>query len=163
MVLELYDVLKHLYKIDRIIYTENVRFIERFSTLLVSNFVFILTHLSGFFWLNLVQRDHEKRFHFLKFPLNQSHLTRVYCFYFDIFNTIYSPPPDSQTLEQHQADEQIDVKLLKLMRFEILPNSSNLPKEFVDTLMKLLNRGSIHSTSSSMFDSKYFFSTSTYS
>jgi len=64
-----------------------------------------------------------------------------------------SPPPDTQTLEQHQADEQIDVKILKLIRQEILPNSASLPQEFVDTLMKLLNRGSIHTTSTTMFDS----------
>jgi len=67
---------------------------------------------------------------------------------------IFSPPPDTQTLEQHQTDEQIDVKILKLIRQDILPNSPSLPKEFVDTLMKLLHRGSIHSANTSVFDSK---------
>ena len=67
---------------------------------------------------------------------------------------LFSPPPDTQTLEQHKQDEQIDIKLLKLIRQDILPCSASLPKEFVDTLMKLLNKGSIHSATSNMFDSK---------
>jgi len=64
-----------------------------------------------------------------------------------------SPPPESQTLEQHKLDEAIDIKLLKLIRQEILPYSSCLPQSMVDQLMKLLNKGSIHSVNTSLFES----------
>ena len=68
-----------------------------------------------------------------------------------LFST--SPPPDSQTLDQHKSDEQLDIKVLKIIREEILPYSRGLPQAFVDHLMRLLNKGSIHSATSSMFDS----------
>lgn len=71
----------------------------------------------------------------------------------DDFLFSLSPPPDTQTLEQHKQDEKIDVKILKLIRQDILPYSASLPNDFVDSLMKLLNKGSIHSATPSMFDS----------
>uniref|UniRef100_T2MA63 Protein MON2 homolog n=1 Tax=Hydra vulgaris TaxID=6087 RepID=T2MA63_HYDVU len=72
---------------------------------------------------------------------------------FDDFLFSLSPPPDSQTLAEHRLDEQIDIKLVKLIRQDILPFASSLPKVFVDRLMKLLNKGSIHSATTDMFDS----------
>jgi len=42
-----------------------------------------------------------------------------------------------------------------MMRDDILPYASNMPKEFVERIMSILNKGSIHSTSSDSFIGKY--------
>eukprot|EP00112_Aurelia_sp_Birch-Aquarium-sp1_P020889 Seg549.9 transcript_id=Seg549.9/GoldUCD/mRNA.D3Y31 product="Protein MON2" protein_id=Seg549.9/GoldUCD/D3Y31 len=52
-----------------------------------------------------------------------------------------SPPPEGQTFDQHKADEQLDITIVKLIRDDILPHANVLPKEFIDRLMKILNRG----------------------
>ena len=46
----------------------------------------------------------------------------------------------------------MDIKVIRLIREEILPHSNVLPREFVDRLMKLLNHGSIHAAASGTFD-----------
>ncbi|XP_065066543.1 protein MON2 homolog isoform X1 [Rhopilema esculentum] len=63
-----------------------------------------------------------------------------------------SPPPEGHTFDQHKADEQLDITVVTLIRDEILAHANSLPKEFIDRLMKLLNRGSIHSAASGSFD-----------
>ncbi|KAK3700698.1 hypothetical protein QZH41_015645 [Actinostola sp. cb2023] len=60
-------------------------------------------------------------------------------------------PPDTQSLEQHQQDEELDIKLLRMIQEDILPHSSTLPKDFMVRVMALLNRGSIHSATDSTF------------
>lgn len=60
-------------------------------------------------------------------------------------------PPENQSLEQHQADEELDIKLLRMIREEILPHSGALPKDFMARVMALLNRGSIHSAADATF------------
>jgi len=60
-------------------------------------------------------------------------------------------PPENQSLEQHQADEELDIKLLRMIREEILPHSAALPKDFMARVMALLNRGSIHSAADATF------------
>lgn len=60
-------------------------------------------------------------------------------------------PPENQSLEQHQADEELDIKLLRMISEEILPHSSALPKDFMARVMALLNRGSIHSAADATF------------
>lgn len=86
--------------------------------------------------------------------VSEDSIHSVYSFNLFIY-LISSPPPESQTLDQHKEDEQIDLNILKLIHHDILPFSSSIPKSFVDSLMKLLNKGSIHSASSNMFDCKY--------
>ncbi len=66
-----------------------------------------------------------------------------------------SPPPEGQTFDQHKADEQLDMTVIKLIRNEILPFSNALPKNFIDRLMRILNRGSIHSAADGSFDGMY--------
>ena len=66
----------------------------------------------------------------------------------------FSPPPEGHTFDQHKADEQLDITVVTIIRDEILSHANSLPKEFIDRLMKLLNRGSIHSAASGSFDGK---------
>ncbi|XP_022784455.1 protein MON2 homolog [Stylophora pistillata] len=65
-------------------------------------------------------------------------------------------PPENQSLEQHQADEEVDIKLLRMIREEILPHSAALPKDFMARIMALLNRGSIHSAADATFSVRHF-------
>lgn len=60
-------------------------------------------------------------------------------------------PPENQSLEQHQADEELDIKLLRMIREEVLPHSGALPRDFMARIMALLNRGSIHSAADATF------------
>ena len=68
-----------------------------------------------------------------------------------------SPPPEGQTYEQHKADEQLDITVVTLVRDDILSQANSLPKDFIDRLMKILNRGSIHSAAAGTFDGIQFF------
>jgi len=43
------------------------------------------------------------------------------------------------------------LQVVQLIRDDILPNSSKLPRDFIAKLMHILNRGSIHSVTSSSF------------
>ncbi|XP_052678594.1 protein MON2 homolog [Crassostrea angulata] len=54
-------------------------------------------------------------------------------------------------MEDFQRDEAIDCKVIQMIRDDILSYSSTIPADFVKQIMKLLNRGSIHSTSSDSF------------
>ena len=42
-----------------------------------------------------------------------------------------------------------------MIRDDILPHSANIPKDFVEKIMTILNKGSIHSTTSDSFIGKY--------
>lgn len=61
------------------------------------------------------------------------------------------PTPSTLTVEEQQNDESLDVCVVELVRQEILPYSASMPDEFVHRIMALLNRGSIHSTSTASF------------
>ncbi|CAN7938580.1 unnamed protein product [Ixodes hexagonus] len=63
-----------------------------------------------------------------------------------------SNPPPTQSLEDQQCDEMLDCKascVVQLIRECILPESSHVPKDFVLKIVALLNKGSIHSATSS--------------
>uniref|UniRef100_A0A2R5LCA4 Protein MON2 homolog n=2 Tax=Ornithodoros turicata TaxID=34597 RepID=A0A2R5LCA4_9ACAR len=60
-----------------------------------------------------------------------------------------SNPPPTQSLEEQQCDEMLDCKVVQLMKECLLPHSSHIPKEFVLRIVALLNKGSIHSATSS--------------
>jgi hypothetical protein len=60
-----------------------------------------------------------------------------------------SKPASSQTLEEQQFDESLDVKVVELIRDGIMPFAAQIPKEFLLQTVSLLNRGSIHSATNS--------------
>lgn len=57
-----------------------------------------------------------------------------------------SRPSLTQTLEEQQVDEALDVKVVELIRDAILPYANQMPKEFLLQIVSILNKGSIHST-----------------
>lgn len=59
-----------------------------------------------------------------------------------------SSPPPTQSLEDQQTDEALDCKIIEMIRTQILPHASQIPKDFVLRTVALLNRGSIHSATS---------------
>ncbi|XP_071483188.1 protein MON2 homolog [Diadema antillarum] len=61
------------------------------------------------------------------------------------------PTPSTLSVEEQQKDEGIDVKVVLLIREEILPFSASVPEPFTARIMALLNRGSIHSASTASF------------
>jgi hypothetical protein len=61
------------------------------------------------------------------------------------FLFVSSQPPAMQTLEDQQRDEEFDVRIVELIRDVILPYSSQMPEVFVLQIVSILNRGSIHS------------------
>ena len=69
-----------------------------------------------------------------------------------------SKPPANQTLEEQQFDESLDVKVVELIRDQIMPFAAKIPKEFLLQTVSLLNKGSIHSAtnSSPVGKSSYF-------
>nr|XP_020021100.1 protein MON2 homolog [Castor canadensis] len=60
-----------------------------------------------------------------------------------------SVPPDNLSIQEFQRNECIDVEVVQLISTEILPYANFIPKEFVGQIMTMLNKGSIHSQSSS--------------
>lgn len=52
----------------------------------------------------------------------------------------------TQTLEEQQVDESLDVKVVEMIRDAILPYANQMPKEFLLQVVSILNKGSIHST-----------------
>ena len=42
-----------------------------------------------------------------------------------------SKPPANQTLEEQQFDESLDVKVVQLIRDQIMPFAAKIPKEFL--------------------------------
>ena len=60
-----------------------------------------------------------------------------------------SKPSMTQTLDEQQCDESFDVSVVELIRDFVLPYASQIPKEFVLQVVSILNRGSIHSATTS--------------
>ena len=52
------------------------------------------------------------------------------------------------SVEELQQDEMLDVKLVHIIRDNILPYANEMPKVFVLQIVSILNRGSIHSATS---------------
>lgn len=55
-----------------------------------------------------------------------------------------TPQPSDLSAEDHATQENLDMKLVQLIRDEILPQGSCIPKDFVAKIIDLLNRGSAH-------------------
>uniref|UniRef100_A0A2K5X5N9 Protein MON2 homolog n=1 Tax=Macaca fascicularis TaxID=9541 RepID=A0A2K5X5N9_MACFA len=68
---------------------------------------------------------------------------------FEDFLFTKSIPPDNLSIQEFQRNENIDVEVVQLISNEILPYANFIPKEFVGQIMTMLNKGSIHSQSSS--------------
>ncbi|XP_053377564.1 protein MON2 homolog isoform X3 [Mercenaria mercenaria] len=62
-----------------------------------------------------------------------------------------NPTPPTLSIEDFQRDEALDCKVVFMIRDDILPYANSMPKEFVEQIMSILNKGSIHSTSSDTF------------
>ncbi|KAI2796229.1 Endocytosis and vacuole integrity protein [Blomia tropicalis] len=56
-------------------------------------------------------------------------------------------PTTVQTLEEQQTDESLDVKVVEIIRDNIMVYAQQIPKEFLLQIVSILNRGSIHSPS----------------
>ncbi|KAI1905467.1 hypothetical protein AGOR_G00016500 [Albula goreensis] len=65
-----------------------------------------------------------------------------------------SSPPDNLSIQEFQKNESIDVEVVQLISTEILPFANFIPKEFVGMIMTMLNKGSIHSQSSSFTEAE---------
>lgn len=48
-------------------------------------------------------------------------------------------------VEEIQADEAVDCQVMELLRDEVLPHSQYIPHQFILRVVMLLNKGSIHS------------------
>lgn len=48
-------------------------------------------------------------------------------------------------VEEIQADEAVDCQVMELLRDEVLPHSQHIPHQFILRVVMLLNKGSIHS------------------
>ena len=66
---------------------------------------------------------------------------------------IRSPPAD-RGLDEFVSDEASDCQLIELLCNQVLPYAATIPKEFILKIVVLLNRGSIHSATSSNMDSE---------
>ncbi|XP_039503884.1 protein MON2 homolog isoform X1 [Pimephales promelas] len=73
---------------------------------------------------------------------------------FEDFLFTKSTPPDNLSIQEFQRNEAIDVEVVQLISTEILPFANFIPKEFVGRIMSMLNRGSIHSQSSSFTEAE---------
>ncbi|XP_053575217.1 LOW QUALITY PROTEIN: protein MON2 homolog [Bombina bombina] len=73
---------------------------------------------------------------------------------FEDFLFTKSTPPDNLSIEEFQRNESIDVEVVQLISTEILPYANFIPKEFVGKIMTMLNKGSIHSQSSSFTEAE---------
>lgn len=71
---------------------------------------------------------------------------------FEDFLFATSNPPDTQTMDDHLSDEQLDLKVLKVIREDILTHSHIVPRDFLSRIMTLLNKGSIHSATTSTLE-----------
>uniref|UniRef100_UPI00358F2E5D protein MON2 homolog isoform X2 n=1 Tax=Myxine glutinosa TaxID=7769 RepID=UPI00358F2E5D len=63
-------------------------------------------------------------------------------------------PPENMSLQEFQENENIDVQVVQLIGSDILSHAHFLPKEFVNQIMSMLNRGSIHSQSASFTEAE---------
>uniref|UniRef100_A0A8C1H4P6 Protein MON2 homolog n=1 Tax=Cyprinus carpio carpio TaxID=630221 RepID=A0A8C1H4P6_CYPCA len=73
---------------------------------------------------------------------------------FEDFLFTKSTPPDNRSIQEFQRNEAIDVQVVQLISTEILPFANFIPKEFVGRIMSMLNKGSIHSQSSSFTEAE---------
>ncbi|KAG8439512.1 hypothetical protein GDO86_005639 [Hymenochirus boettgeri] len=73
---------------------------------------------------------------------------------FEDFLFTKSTPPDNLSIEEFQRNESVDVEVVQLISTEILPYANFIPKDFVGKIMTMLNRGSIHSQSSSFTEAE---------
>ncbi|XP_035282271.1 protein MON2 homolog isoform X3 [Anguilla anguilla] len=73
---------------------------------------------------------------------------------FEDFLFTKSTPPDNLSIQEFQRNESIDVEVVRLISTEILPFANFIPKEFVGQIMAMLNKGSIHSQSSSFTEAE---------
>ncbi|XP_077194777.1 protein MON2 homolog isoform X1 [Paroedura picta] len=73
---------------------------------------------------------------------------------FENFLFTKSSPPDNLSIQEFQRNESIDVEVVQLISTEILPYANFIPKEFVGQIMTMLNKGSIHSQSSSFTEAE---------
>ncbi|XP_010292570.1 PREDICTED: protein MON2 homolog [Phaethon lepturus] len=73
---------------------------------------------------------------------------------FEDFLFTKSTPPDNLSIQEFQKNERIDVEVVQLISTEILPYANFIPKEFVGQIMTMLNKGSIHSQSSSFTEAE---------
>ncbi|XP_070611694.1 protein MON2 homolog isoform X2 [Erythrolamprus reginae] len=73
---------------------------------------------------------------------------------FENFLFTKSLPPDNLSIQEFQRNENIDVEVVQLISTEILPYANFIPKEFVGQIMTMLNKGSIHSQSSSFTEAE---------
>lgn len=73
---------------------------------------------------------------------------------FEDFLFTKSLPPDNLSIQEFQRNECIDVEVVQLISTEILPYANFIPKEFVGQIMTMLNKGSIHSQSSSFTEAE---------
>ncbi|XP_043280380.1 protein MON2 homolog isoform X2 [Venturia canescens] len=56
-----------------------------------------------------------------------------------------SPIKVERGLEEIQADEAVDCQVMEMLRNEVLPHSQRIPHQFILRVVMLLNKGSIHS------------------
>ncbi|XP_050413409.1 protein MON2 homolog [Patella vulgata] len=70
---------------------------------------------------------------------------------FEDFLFTKHPSPPTLSVEEFQRDEAVDCKVVTVIRDDILPYASNMPKDFVIKIMEILNKGSIHSATSDTF------------
>uniref|UniRef100_A0A8C1ISH2 Protein MON2 homolog n=1 Tax=Cyprinus carpio TaxID=7962 RepID=A0A8C1ISH2_CYPCA len=73
---------------------------------------------------------------------------------FEDFLFTKSTPPDNLSIQEFQRNEAVDVQVVQLISTEILPFANFIPKEFVGRIMSMLNKGSIHSQSSSFTEAE---------
>ncbi|XP_045063743.1 protein MON2 homolog isoform X8 [Coregonus clupeaformis] len=73
---------------------------------------------------------------------------------FEDFLFTKSTPPDNVSIQEFQKNEAIDVEVVQLISTEILPFAIFIPKDFVGQMMAMLNKGSIHSQSSSFTEAE---------
>ncbi|XP_048864453.1 protein MON2 homolog isoform X2 [Brienomyrus brachyistius] len=73
---------------------------------------------------------------------------------FEDFLFTKSSPPDNLSSQEFRKNEMIDVEVVQLISTEILPFASFIPKDFVGQIMAMLNKGSIHSQSSSFTEAE---------
>nr|XP_034192055.1 protein MON2 homolog isoform X1 [Osmia lignaria] len=56
-------------------------------------------------------------------------------------------------VEEIQADEAVDCQVMELLRDEVLPHSQHIPHQFILRVVMLLNKGSIHSATTTNIES----------
>lgn len=78
----------------------------------------------------------------------------MYCCFID-----YSVLNVERGVEEIQADEAVDCQVMELLRDEVLPHSQHIPHQFILRVVMLLNKGSIHSATTTNIGKLLFFST----